>query len=63
MKQQEERVAVVTGVNGGIALATANRLQQEAAKVFIAGRSEKALDEAIKTMGMERRQSKQTFIS
>jgi NAD(P)-dependent dehydrogenase (short-subunit alcohol dehydrogenase family) len=41
----------VTGGNSGIGLATAKRLREEGAKVVIAGRSRKTLDEAVKTIG------------
>src|SRR2546422_9735937 len=51
MKRLEGKVAVVTGGNSGIGLATAKRLQQEGARVAISGRSKKTLDEAVKTMG------------
>ncbi len=51
MKRLEGKVAVVTGGNSGIGLATAKRLQQEGAKVAISGRSKKTLDEAVKTIG------------
>jgi NAD(P)-dependent dehydrogenase (short-subunit alcohol dehydrogenase family) len=51
MKRFEGKVAVVTGGNSGIGLATAKRLQEEGAKVAIAGRSRKTLDEAVKTIG------------
>ncbi len=51
MKRLEGKVAVVTGGNSGIGLATAQRLQQEGARVAIAGRSKKTLDEAVKTIG------------
>jgi NADP-dependent 3-hydroxy acid dehydrogenase YdfG len=51
MKQLEEKVAVVGGGSSGIGLAAAKRLQQEAAKVIISGRSEKALDQAVKAIG------------
>lgn len=51
MKRFEGRVAVITGGNSGIGLATAKRLQEEGAKVAIAGRSRKTLDEAVKTIG------------
>lgn len=51
MKRLEGKVAVVTGGNSGIGLASAKRLQEEGAKVAIAGRSQKTLDEATKTIG------------
>jgi NAD(P)-dependent dehydrogenase (short-subunit alcohol dehydrogenase family) len=51
MKRLEGRVAVVTGGNSGIGLATAKRLQEEGARVAISGRSRKTLDEAVKEIG------------
>ena len=51
MKRLEGKVAVVTGGNSGIGLATAKRLQEEGARVAIAGRSQKTLDEAVKIIG------------
>jgi len=51
MKRFEGKVAVVTGGNSGIGLATAKRLQEEGARVAILGRSRKTLDEAVKTIG------------
>ncbi len=51
MKRLEGKVAVVTGGNSGIGLAAAKRLQDEGAKVAIAGRNKKTLDEAVNTIG------------
>jgi NAD(P)-dependent dehydrogenase (short-subunit alcohol dehydrogenase family) len=53
MKRLEGKVAVVTGGNSGIGLASAKRLLDEGAKVAIAGRSQKTLDEAAKTLGKD----------
>jgi NAD(P)-dependent dehydrogenase (short-subunit alcohol dehydrogenase family) len=51
MKRLEGKVAVVTGGNSGIGLATAKRLQEEGAQVAITGRSKKTLDDAVKAIG------------
>jgi NAD(P)-dependent dehydrogenase (short-subunit alcohol dehydrogenase family) len=51
MKRLEGKTAVVTGGNSGIGLATAKRFLEEGARVAISGRSQKTLDEAVKTLG------------
>jgi NAD(P)-dependent dehydrogenase (short-subunit alcohol dehydrogenase family) len=53
MKRLEGKVAVITGGNSGIGLASAKRLLEEGARVVIAGRSQKTLDEAAKTLGKD----------
>jgi NAD(P)-dependent dehydrogenase (short-subunit alcohol dehydrogenase family) len=45
------KVAVVTGGNSGIGLATAKRFHEEGARVVISGRDQKTLDEAVKAIG------------
>ena len=57
MNRLNGKVAVVTGGNSGIGLASAQRLQQEGARVAISGRSQKTLDEASKILGKEDRKS------
>ncbi|MGI5502289.1 SDR family NAD(P)-dependent oxidoreductase [Lentzea sp. CA-135723] len=47
----EGKTAVVTGGSSGIGLATARRLADEGAHVFITGRREKELDAALKVVG------------
>lgn len=45
------KVAVVTGGNSGIGLATAKRFREEGARVAISGRDQKTLSEATKVIG------------
>ncbi|MEV7427588.1 SDR family oxidoreductase [Streptomyces sp. NPDC091212] len=54
MGQLEGRTAVVTGGSTGIGLATAVRLADEGAYVFITGRRKAELDAAIETIGTSR---------
>jgi len=51
MKRLQGKVAVVTGGNSGIGLASAQRLKEEGASVVITGRSKKTLDESGETAG------------
>jgi NAD(P)-dependent dehydrogenase (short-subunit alcohol dehydrogenase family) len=47
----EGKIAVITGGNSGIGLATAKRFAAEGAHVFITGRRHAELDEAVKQIG------------
>src|SRR5215475_108006 len=47
----EGKVAVVTGGSSGLGLATARRFVEEGAFVFITGRRQKELDEAVGSIG------------
>jgi NAD(P)-dependent dehydrogenase (short-subunit alcohol dehydrogenase family) len=53
MKRLEGKVAVVTGGNSGIGLATAKRFHEEGARLVISGRNQKTLDEAVKAIGKD----------
>ena len=48
MGKLEGKVALVTGGNSGIGLATARRFVAEGAHVFITGRRQAELDEAVR---------------
>ncbi|HXX97284.1 MAG TPA: glucose 1-dehydrogenase [Candidatus Bathyarchaeia archaeon] len=50
-KRLEGKVAVITGGNSGIGLATAQRFVQEGAYVFITGRRQSELDKAVNQIG------------
>ncbi len=50
-KRLEGKIAVITGGNSGIGLATAQRFVQEGAYVFITGRRQSELDKAVKKIG------------
>lgn len=53
MSRLAGKIAVITGGNSGIGLATARRFAQEGAQVVIIGRRQKELDEAIALIGHE----------
>jgi NAD(P)-dependent dehydrogenase (short-subunit alcohol dehydrogenase family) len=53
MSRFDGKVAVVTGGNSGIGLATAKEVAAGGAKVVIAGRDQKTLDEAVRSIGNE----------
>ena len=50
-KKLQGKVAVITGGTEGIGLATAKLFVKEGAYVFITGRRQKELDEAVKAVG------------
>jgi NAD(P)-dependent dehydrogenase (short-subunit alcohol dehydrogenase family) len=51
MGKLDGKVALVTGGNSGIGLAAAKRFVQEGAYVFITGRTQSKLDQAVKQVG------------
>src|SRR5271154_5927805 len=53
MKRLKGKIAVITGGNSGIGLASAKVFVSEGAKVVIVGRDQKTLDQAAKDLGHE----------
>ncbi len=51
MAKLKDKVAVITGATSGMALATAKLFVEEGAYVFITGRRQKQLDDAVKAIG------------
>ncbi|MFS0897630.1 SDR family NAD(P)-dependent oxidoreductase [Mycolicibacterium litorale] len=51
MKLLENKTALVTGATSGIGLATARRLADDGAHVFLTGRRQEALDAAVASIG------------
>ena len=51
VKELEGKIAVITGGNSAIGLATAQRFIKEGAHVFITGRRQSELDEAVRQIG------------
>ena len=51
MGKLEGKVAVITGGSSGMALASAKLFVEEGAYVFITGRKQEQLDEAVKVIG------------
>ena len=51
MRKLDGKVAVITGATTGMALETAKLFVKEGAYVFITGRRQEALDQAVKEIG------------
>jgi NAD(P)-dependent dehydrogenase (short-subunit alcohol dehydrogenase family) len=55
MGRLDGKVAIVTGANSGIGLASARRFAQEGARVFMTGRRQAELDSAVAEVGHDAR--------
>ena len=53
MDKLKGKIAVITGGNSGIGLATAKEFVAQGAKVVISGRDQKTLDDAVRELGRE----------
>src|SRR5919197_3643236 len=53
MEKLDGKIAVITGGNSGIGLATAQRFVSDGAYVFITGRRQSELDAAVKQIGKD----------
>ena len=53
MGKLEGKVAIITGGNSGIGLATAKEFKEQGARVVITGRDQQTLDEARQEIGGE----------
>ena len=51
MGRLEGKIAVITGANSGIGLATARRFAREGARLFVTGRRQQELDAAVREIG------------
>jgi NAD(P)-dependent dehydrogenase (short-subunit alcohol dehydrogenase family) len=53
MDRLKGKIAVITGGNSGIGLATAREFVEQGAKVVVSGRDQKTLDETVRELGPE----------
>ena len=51
MHRLQDKIAVITGASSGIGLATAKLFASNGARVFMAGRGKRALEEAVLDVG------------